>query len=194
MRWAVLVGGAGSNLAALLERGVGVELVVSHRAGVGALAIARAHRVPAAVLLPSRYPSREAYGEALRQAFDDAAIDAVAMAGFLRWLDAETVQAYRGRIFNVHPSLLPAFPGLHAIRQALAYGVRWTGVTVHLVDEGQDTGPVVAQEPVPVEPADTEESLAARIHAVEHRLYGDVLQAFERQRFFVSGRRAIWRP
>ncbi len=193
MRWAVLVGGTGSNLAALLDRGIDIGLVVSHRAEVGALVIARAHRVPAAVLLPSRYASREAYGADLRQTLENAAIDAVAMAGFLRWLDTDTVRSYRGRIFNIHPSLLPAFPGLHAIGQALVYGVRWTGVTVHLVDEGRDSGPVVAQEPVPVEPEDDEESLAARIHAVEHRLYGDVLQAFEQQRFFVCGRKVVWR-
>ncbi len=193
MKWAVLVGGRGSNLQALLDHGLEVALVVSHREGVGALAVATAHRVRSATLLPSRFPSRLEYGRALRQALDAAEVDAIAMAGFMRWLDAETVEAWAGRVFNIHPSLLPAFSGINAVAQALAHGVQWTGVTVHLVDQGQDSGPIVAQVPVPVMRGDTELRLAQRIHEAEHQLYGRVLKAYEDRNFELVGQRVIWR-
>lgn len=192
MRWAVLVGGQGTNLEALLRAGLSVDLVVSHRAGVRALAVAETHRVESQVLLPRAFPDRDSYGRALVSIFRERGIEAVALAGFMRWLDPGTVDAYRGRIFNVHPSLLPAFRGLNAVGQALAYGVAWTGVTVHLVDEGEDTGPIVAQEPVRVLDSDDEETLAARIHAVEHRLYPETLVAFEQGAFHLDGRRVRW--
>ena len=192
VRWAVLVGGTGSNLEALIQKGISVELVVSHKRQVRALEIARRHHIWHETLLPASYADRDAYGQALRRLLDGAKIDAIALAGFMRWLDPLTVETYRNRIFNIHPSLLPAFSGLNAVAQALAYGVGWTGVTVHLVDEGEDSGPIVAQEPVKVQPGDTEASLAERIHRVEHRLYGEVLQAFEHERFAVNGRRVVW--
>lgn len=189
MKWAVLVGGQGTNLEAILAAGLSVDLVISHRAGVRALAVADGYGVDREVLLPRDFPDRDRYGQALRARLGERGIEAVALAGFMRWLDPGTVDAYRGRIFNVHPSLLPAFAGLNAIAQALAYGVVWTGVTVHLVDEGEDTGPIVAQEPVPVLESDTEETLAARIHAVEHRLYPETLRAFEQGAWYLEGRR-----
>lgn len=192
MKWAVLVGGTGSNLAALLRHGLGVELVVSHRRGVLALEVAREYGVPTVTLLPNAYPSREAYGDALRAELVQAKVDAVALAGFMRWLDCETVNAWSGRIFNIHPSLLPSFSGLNAVAQALAHGVRWTGVTVHVVDEGEDSGPIVAQVPVPIHRNDTEETLSARIHRAEHALYGPVLKAYEAKGFEVQGRNVVW--
>ncbi|MBX5467769.1 MAG: phosphoribosylglycinamide formyltransferase [Firmicutes bacterium] len=189
MKWGVLVGGQGTNLRALLEAGIEVVVVVSHRQGVGALDIAARWGVPAIVLLPRDYPDRAAYGEALRSILADYRVEAVALAGFLRWLDPKTVAAYKNRILNVHPSLLPAFPGLDGVDQALAGGVRWTGVTVHVVDEGHDTGPIVAQCPVPVAPDDDPSRLAARVHAVEHRLFPAVVKAFDAGLIRVDGRR-----
>lgn len=188
MKWAVLVGGTGSNLRALLEHRVDVGVVISHRTGVGALEIADSFGVPWRVLTAREYPDRDHYGEVLRHALAEFDVNAIALAGFLRWLDDETVNRYRNCILNVHPSLLPAFPGLNAVQQALDYGVRCTGVTVHIVDEGQDSGPIVAQEPVAIEPDDTEESLLPRIHAVEHRIYPQAVRAFDQGLISISGR------
>ncbi|PSR33166.1 MAG: phosphoribosylglycinamide formyltransferase [Sulfobacillus benefaciens] len=179
MRWAVLVGGTGSNLRALLSEDVPVALVVSHRSGVGAIAIAEEFGVPVEVLTKREYPDRHDFDRELRQTLNRYDIDAIAMAGFLRWLTKETVDAFRGRIINIHPSLLPAFPGLHAIEQAYRYGVRWTGVTVHFVDEGQDTGPIIAQVPVRVDPGTSLGELETAIHKVEHDLYPKVVAALE---------------
>lgn len=179
MRWAVLVGGTGSNLAAILQSGFPVAVVVSHRKSAGALDIARRHGIPAEYLLPAQYPGRAEYDAALRRLLSRYEVEAIAMAGFLRWLHPETISAYPGRIVNIHPSLLPAFPGLNAVEQAYDHGVRWTGVTVHFVDEGHDSGPIIAQVPVPRHEHDRVEDLAARIHAAEHRLYPAVLKALE---------------
>lgn len=188
----MLVGGRGSNLAALLESGLDVRLVVSHRAQVGALDIAARAGVPARVLLPQRGMPRQEYDQELAAWLADSGIEAVVAAGYLRILTAPMVDRYAGRILNVHPSLLPAFPGLSAIEQALAHGVKMTGVTVHLVDAGLDSGPIVAQEPVPVLPGDTADTLAARIQAVEHRLLPAAAWALDQGRLRVTGRHVAW--
>lgn len=180
MRWAVLVGGAGSNLRAILESGFPVELVVSHRAGVGALDIAAQYQIPTRVILQRDFPQREAFDAELRRQLGEHAIERVAMAGFLRWLTPATIQHFDGAIVNLHPALLPAFPGLHAIERAYEAGVLWSGVSVHFVDEGQDTGPLVAQIPVPRLPQDSLEEFRTRIQAAEHRLYPRVLRAVDR--------------
>lgn len=194
MRWAVLVGGTGSNLAAILARRPAVEVgvVVSHRPGVGALAIADQAGVATEVLTAKGFPDRDAYGEALRAIFRRYGIQAVALAGFLRWLDAGTVAAFRGRVVNLHPSLLPAFPGLNAVRQALDWGVRVTGVTVHFVDEGHDSGPIIWQEAVRVGLDDDEASLTAKIHAVEHRIYPEVIGRLDQGRIRLLEGRRVW--
>lgn len=180
MRWAVLVGGTGSNLDAMLRANVPVSLVVSHRAEVPALGIAERYGVLAVVLDSKTIRNRERYDEALRKILDAHHIEAIALAGYMRWLTSETVAAYRGRIVNVHPSLLPAFPGMHALDQAYRHGVRWTGVTIHFVDEGQDTGPIIMQQPVPIPPGESQEALESKIHMAEHRLYPQVVWALER--------------
>jgi len=118
----------------------------------------------------------------------------VALAGFMRLLDPVVIRAFPWRILNIHPSLLPAFPGLHAQRQALEYGVRVSGCTVHLVDEGMDTGPIVLQAAVPVLPDDTEETLAARILKEEHRLYPEAIRLLATGRLKVEGRRVVILP
>lgn len=179
MRWAVLVGGTGSNLKALLAFGLRVDLVVSHRPGVGALDIAAEHGVPARVILPKDYADRLAYDQAVCACLEEFGIEAVAMAGFLRWLSPAVTARYRGAILNLHPSLLPSYTGLHAIERAFTDRVLWSGVTVHFVDEGHDTGPIVAQVPVPRLLEDTPADFERRIHQAEHHLYPRAIQAVD---------------
>ncbi|MGC8488658.1 MAG: phosphoribosylglycinamide formyltransferase [Clostridia bacterium] len=193
MRWAALVGGTGSNLRALIAAGCPIALVVSHRPGVGALDIADAAGIPHIVLDPRQHSGREAYDAALLDVLREADIEALVLAGFLRILTAPVVRAYAGRAVNVHPSLLPAFQGLHAVRQALDYGVRVTGVTVHIVDEGLDSGPIIFQEALTVHPDDDEETLSERIHAIEHRLLPAAVRLLDQQHLSVIGRQVYIR-
>jgi len=179
VRWAVLVGGTGSNLEAILKSGLPVHLVISHRAGVRALQIAEDYGVATRVILGKEYRDRDAYDEVLRRTLTEYAIDQVAMAGFLRWLTEATIQAFPGAILNLHPSLLPSYLGLEAIERAYRERVLWTGVSVHFVDEGHDTGPIVAQVPVPRWPNDALEDLKQRIHVAEHEIYPRVLHAVD---------------
>jgi phosphoribosylglycinamide formyltransferase-1 len=169
-RVVVLASGSGSNLQALLGHGEPIEVVrvVVDRPGAGALDRAAAAGVDGQVLDYGSFDDRTAWERDLRAVVAAADPDAVVLAGFMRLLGPETVR--RWPMLNVHPSLLPAFPGVRAVTQALAHGVKVTGVTVHLVDEGVDSGPIVAQEPVPVAADDTVASLHARIQPVEHEL------------------------
>jgi phosphoribosylglycinamide formyltransferase-1 len=191
-RVAVLASGEGTNLQALLDDpGVGprVALVVSDRPGARALERARRAGVRAELLDPAGFPDRDAHERALLALLAGARITHVALAGYMRVLGPAVVEAYRGRMLNVHPSLLPAFPGAHAVRDALAWGVKVTGVTVHLVDEEVDHGPIVFQEAVPVLEDDDEAGLLARLHEVEHRLYPAAVRALLEGRLEVRGRR-----
>jgi phosphoribosylglycinamide formyltransferase 1 len=185
----VLISGRGSNLEALLREGIPVSAVISNVAGAGGLAIAAQRGVPTTVVRHGDFPSREAFEEALGRAIDAHAPRLIALAGFMRVLTASFVRRYAGRLLNIHPSLLPAFPGLHPHRQALAHGVRVSGATVHFVDEGVDTGPIVLQAAVPVRPDDTEETLAARVLIEEHRLYPEAVRLFAEGRLQIRGRR-----
>lgn len=193
----VLVSGRGSNLQAILEAAerpgypARVVIVASDRERAPALGRAAAGGVPAVFLNPKDFTGPEAYEEALSALLVSHGVGLVCLAGFMRLLGVGFVRAWAGRIMNVHPSLLPAFPGLHAQRQALAYGVRVAGATVHFVDEGVDTGPIVLQSSIPVEPDDTEESLAARILVEEHRLYPEAVRLFAEGRLRIVGRRVI---
>jgi phosphoribosylglycinamide formyltransferase-1 len=191
-RIAVLVSGAGTNLQALLDDpavGPGIVLVVSDRPEAGALRRARARGVKTVVLEPSHYGSREAFDHALTALLEEEAIEFVLLAGYMRILGPEVVSHFRDRILNVHPSLLPAFPGAHAVRDALDWGVKVTGATVHLVDEQVDHGPIVLQEAVPVLPDDDEATLHARIQEVEHRLFPRAARLLVEGRLKVEGRR-----
>jgi phosphoribosylglycinamide formyltransferase-1 len=140
------------------------------------------------VFEPSAYPDRDAYTDAVRDALVARSVDAVVMAGYMRVLGASFFEAFPDRVLNVHPALLPAFPGAHAVADALAWGVKVTGVTVHLVDEEVDHGPIVLQEAVEVRDDDTPESLAPRAHAVEHRLLPAAVRALLEGRMLVEGR------
>jgi phosphoribosylglycinamide formyltransferase-1 len=164
----VLVSGSGTNLQALLDEGLPVAAVASSADGVRALERARAAGVPAAVFRLAEYPDRGARDGAMAAWLEDHGVRLAVCAGFMQLL----TPAFLSRLpaINVHPSLLPHFPGTRAIEDALAAGVEETGVTVHVVDEGVDTGPIVLQEAVPVLAGDTSESLRERLHAVEHRL------------------------
>jgi phosphoribosylglycinamide formyltransferase-1 len=173
-RIAVLASGAGSNLQALLDDpkvGPSIVLVVSDRPSAGALDRARARGVRAVALDRDRYGSRDEFDAALEGLLEQEGIEFVLLGGYMRILGPNMVNAFRDRILNVHPSLLPAFPGPHAVREALDWGVRVTGTTVHLVDEEVDHGPIVLQEAVLVLPGDDELSLHERIQEVEHRLF-----------------------
>lgn len=190
-RIAVLASGAGTNLQALLDDpivGPMVALVLSDRREAGALDRARHDGVVTIFLDPALHPGREAYGRALVDVLEAHDVDHLALAGFMRILSGPAVRAFEGRIVNVHPSLLPAFPGAGAVRDALAWGAKVTGVTVHLVDEEVDHGPIVLQEAVPVLPGDDEGSLHARIKEVEHRLYPLAVRLLAEGRLKVEGR------
>ena len=191
-RVAVLASGSGTNLQALLDDevvGPRIALVVSDRGGAGALDRAAAAGVKPLHLDPADHGSREAYDDALLDLLKTERVDLVCLAGFMRILSPDIVRFFEGRMLNVHPSLLPAFPGARAPRDALAWGVRVTGVTVHLVDEEVDHGPIVIQEAVTVEEDDDEASLHARIKRVEHRLYPRAARLWLEGRLRVEGRR-----
>lgn len=194
LRVGVLASGRGTNLQAILDASEAgevdatVEVVVSDVADATALERARTHDVPAEFVDPEGL-DREAHDRRVLEVLDVRDLDLVCLAGYMRILSAPFVARYRGRLVNIHPSLLPAFQGLHAQRQALEYGVRITGCTTHLVDEEVDHGPILLQAAVPVHPDDTEETLARRILAQEHVLYPRTIQLFAQDRVRVEGRR-----
>lgn len=195
LRVGVLASGRGSNFEALvkaIEAG-GVPAVmavlVSDRASAPVLEIARAHGIEALFIDPKQYPSREAHEKAIMAALDERGVRLVCQAGYMRILGPAYIEHFRGRALNIHPSLLPAFPGLHAQRQALEHGAKVTGATVHFADEGVDTGPIVLQSAVPVLPGDTEETLSRRILEVEHRIFPEAVRLFAEGRLVLDGRR-----
>ncbi len=195
-RVVVLLSGHGSNLQALLDAaadpafGARVVLVVSDRPDAYGLRRATQAGIPTAVVAPADHPDRAAFDEALREVVAAAEPDVVCLAGFMRILGKVFVHAFPDRIVNTHPSLLPAFRGAHAVRDALAYGVRLTGCTVHLVDEEVDHGPVLFQAAVPVADGDDETSLHERIKQEEHRLLPAAVRLVALGRVRVEGRQA----
>jgi phosphoribosylglycinamide formyltransferase-1 len=197
LRLAVLASGRGSNLGAILDAcrredfPARVVVVVSDREDAFALERARREGVEAVLVDPRTHRDRVAYDAALLEALERRRPGLVCLAGFMRLLGPTLVKAWAGRLLNIHPALLPAFPGLHAQRQALEYGVKVAGATVHFVDEGIDTGPVILQSCVPVRPDDTEEALSARILVEEHRLYPEAIRLFAQERLVITGRRVV---
>lgn len=190
-RLAVLASGTGTNLQALMDDAVvgpHVALVVSDRPEAGALQRARDRDVPIAVCRPQDHPDRAAHDRALRDLLRAEGIDCVALAGYMRIVGPELIAAFPERIVNLHPALLPAFPGMRSVADALEWGVKVTGVTVHLVDEEVDHGPIVAQEPVPVRPHDDLDSLLGRVHETEHRIFPMAVRALVEGRLKVDGR------
>jgi phosphoribosylglycinamide formyltransferase 1 len=190
-RIGVLASGEGTNLQALLDDPAlerQVALVVSDRVEAPALRRARDRGVPTIVVEPGGFDGRDSYDSALVAVLEDEHIDLVVLAGFMRVLGPALVHTYSGRIINVHPALLPSFPGTHGVSDALEYGVKVTGVTVHLVDEGVDTGPIILQEAVEIRDDDDRHSLEERIHDAEHRLLPRAVRAAVEGRISVDGR------
>jgi phosphoribosylglycinamide formyltransferase-1 len=196
----VLASGRGSNLQAILDAcarpgfPAHVAVVLSDRERAPALERARGAGVEALWVNPKDFGDRETYDLALVGELERRHVGLVCHAGWMRILSPAYVRAFAGRALNVHPSLLPAFPGLHAQRQALDHGAKVAGATVHFVDEGVDTGPIVLQAAVAIEPTDTEETLTARILVQEHRLYPEAIRLFAEGRLQIQGRRVIVLP
>ena len=186
LRLGVLVSGEGTNLQAILDAiakgslDAEVGVVLSNRSGVRALQRAEQAGVASECIPHGQFPSREDFDRRLVERLQAARAEWIVLAGFMRLLTPVFLEAFPSRILNIHPSLLPVFPGTKPIRDALDYGVKVTGCTVHLVDEGTDSGPIVGQQAVEVREGDDEVSLAARIHEAEHRLYVDTLIAISR--------------
>jgi phosphoribosylglycinamide formyltransferase 1 len=198
LRVGVLVSGRGSNLQALLDASASADypaevvVVISDRDRAAALDRARTAGVDALVVNPKDFADRESFDRALVRELTVRRVGLVCTAGFMRILSSAFTRAFSGRAMNIHPSLLPAFPGLHAQRQALDHGAKVAGATVHFLGDGAvDTGPIILQGSVPVHPDDTEDTLSARILTEEHRLYPEAVRLFAEGRLSVVGRRVL---
>ena len=198
MKIAVLVSGSGTNLQALIDHlhqdetsGVEIAVVISDRRKAYALTRAKKAGIPTCVVRVKHFPDRNAFDTEISRMLDKYEVELIVLAGFMKLFQPAFVQKYRNRIINIHPSLLPAFPGAHPVADTVAYGVKVSGVTVFFVDEGIDAGPIIAQVPVPVLDDDDEESLLARIHVEEHKLYLQVIRWYAAGKFEVVGRKVI---
>lgn len=193
----ILISGSGSNLQAIIDAieagkvNAMIRVVLSNREDSYGLVRARNHRLPTEVLDHRKFSSREAYDQAVVDILRARDVELVVLAGFMRLLSPVFVKAYSNRIMNIHPALLPSFPGLHVQRKAIEHGVRFSGCTVHFVNEECDEGPIIIQAVVPVFPDDTEESLSARILRQEHRIYPRAIQLYSEGRLRVAGRRVV---
>jgi len=199
-RIGVLLSGRGSNFEALAESvaagripNAEIVIVIGNREDAPGLEKARARGV-AARAMPSKGLEREAYDRQVVAVLQECRVDLVCLAGYMRMLSRHFVAAFPQRILNIHPSLLPAFPGLEAQRQALEHGVKFSGCTVHFVDENLDAGPIIVQAVVPVEDGDTPDTLAARILREEHRIYSEAVRIVLEGRYRIQGRRVLVNP
>ncbi|AZR74230.1 phosphoribosylglycinamide formyltransferase [Anoxybacter fermentans] len=200
IRLAVLASGSGTNLQAFIdaiksgELNAKIALVISDNPDAYALTRARKNKIPAYYVGREKFNSREDYELKMVKMIKEADADLVLLAGFMRLLSPVFLHHFPNRIMNIHPSLLPAFPGLDAQGQALEYGVKVTGCTVHFVDEGMDTGPIILQAAVPVYTGDTRDELAYRIQMEEHRIYPEAVRLYQAGRLKIDGRRVIILP
>ena len=190
----VLVSGRGSNLQAIIDRiengslSASIKIVISDIEGAYGLERARKHGIKTCFLDPKQSSSREDYDSRVVDVLNQEGVQLVVLAGFMRLLSPVLVRAFPLKIMNIHPALLPAFPGLHVQRKALEYGVKFSGCTVHFVDEGMDTGPIILQAVVPVLDDDTEGTLSARILEQEHKIYSQAIQLYAEDRLQIKGR------
>ena len=198
MKIAVLVSGSGTNLQTLIEQlhqdgtsGIDIAVVISDRKNAYALTRAQRAGIPTHVVSTQDYENRVDFDAEISRRIEQYAAELVVLAGFMKLFQPPFVQKYQNRIINVHPTLLPAFPGAHPVADTLAYGVKIAGVTVHFVDEGVDSGPIIAQTAVPVLDTDDEESLHNRIQAEEHKLYPEVIKWYAQGKLKVEGRKVI---
>ncbi len=196
-RIGILLSGRGSNFEALAEAAAAgripnaeVAIVISNREGAPGIEKARARGIETRVI-PSKGLQREEHDRQVVAVLKEKQVDLVCLAGYMRILSPYFVAEFRNRILNIHPALLPAFPGLEAQRQAVEHGVKWSGCTVHIVDENLDAGPIVAQAAVPVRDDDTPETLAARILVEEHRVYAEAVRIVLEGRYRIEGRRLV---
>lgn len=194
LRLGVLASGRGSNLQSILDNcrqgliPAEVAVVISDKPGAYALERATAAGIPAYTVEPKSYSSKDEYEQHIVTLLQEAGVQLVCLAGYMRLVGTSLLKAFPNQIMNIHPALLPAFPGLHGHRDALQYGVKVSGCTVHFVDEGMDSGPIILQAAVPVLDEDTEESLAARILEQEHRLYPEAIKLYAQGGLRVQGR------
>ena len=193
---AVLISGRGSNLQSIIDNvesgyipNANVSVVISDNKDAYGLERAMNHGINAVFIDPAAYQSKEDLDNALLDVLARSSTDVLLLAGFMRILGSDVINAYSNRIMNIHPALLPSFKGLNAQKQALEYGVKITGCTVHFVDEGMDSGPIILQKSVPVLDSDTEESLSERILAQEHIIFPEAVKLFAEGRLYVKGRR-----
>jgi phosphoribosylglycinamide formyltransferase-1 len=192
---AVLVSGSGSNLQSIIDAtengslSVEISVVLSNKEEAFGLTRAANHDIPTEFVDHREYGSREEFETRLIEVLDGYGVELVVLAGFMRVLTPHFVNHYHHRIMNIHPAILPSFPGTHGQKQAFDYGVRFTGCTTHFVDEGTDTGPIVLQAVVPVLPDDTEDSLSARILKEEHRIFPESLRLWSEDRLVIEGRK-----
>ena len=193
----VLISGSGTNLQSIIdaieakELDAKIQVVLSNRIDAYGLVRAKKHGIPVEVLDHKRFSSREAFDQAVVDILRAREVELVVLAGFMRLLSPVFVAAYSNRIMNIHPALLPAFPGLHVQKKAVEHGVRFSGCTVHFVNEECDEGPIIIQAVVPVFPQDTEESLASRILEQEHRIYPRAIQLYSEGRLRIEGRKVF---
>ncbi|MCX7982077.1 MAG: phosphoribosylglycinamide formyltransferase [Syntrophales bacterium] len=199
LKLGILVSGNGSNLQAIIdaiEQGLldaKIEVVISNNPEAYALRRCEKHGINYVILKHEDYTSREEFDRAMVSIMQHYEVELVVMAGFMRILTPEFIRAFPLRIMNIHPALLPSFPGLHGQKKAFDYGVKFSGCTVHFADEGVDTGPIIIQAVVPVYPDDTVDTLAARILKEEHRIYPQAIQWFAEGRLEVKGRKVFLR-
>lgn len=194
MRVAVFVSGSGSNLQAIIDASIPsieIALVFSNNPDAFALKRAENHSIPTLVVNHRDFKSREEFEGEILKHLEPLGIELIVLAGFMRILSPVLVRAYANRMINLHPALLPSFPGIHAARQAIEAGVKFTGCTVHFVDEGVDSGPIILQAVVPVEDGDDEDSLLQKIHAEEHRIYPEAIRLISEGRIKIEGKRVL---
>ncbi len=196
----VLASGSGSNLQSIIDNcesgklPVEIACVISNNVAAFALERARKHGIPALHIDHRIFTGREAYDAALVETLHEYGVELVVLAGFMRIITPVLLDAFPSAVMNIHPALLPAFPGIHAQRQAIDYGVKVSGCTVHFVDAGTDTGPIIIQAAVPVMEGDTEETLSARIVTEEHSIYPEAIRLFAEGRLKVEGRTVVVAP
>jgi phosphoribosylglycinamide formyltransferase-1 len=193
----VLVSGSGTNMQAIIDSieakrlDARIKIVISNNPNAYAIERAKKHQIPIFIIQDNHFPTREDCDKHLIGILKNHAVDLVVMAGFMRLLSPIFIKSFPMKIMNIHPALLPAFPGLHVQKKAVEYGVKFSGCTVHLVDEGIDTGPIIIQAVVPVHEDDTEETLVQRILKQEHRIYPQAIQLFAQGRLEIKGRKVI---
>ena len=198
MKIAVLASGGGTNLQALIDQlhqdensGIEIAVVISDRRKAYALTRAKEVGIPTYVVRVRDFPNRDAFDAEISKILEGCGVELIVLAGFMKLFQPTFVRKYRNRIINIHPSLLPAFPGAHSVPDTLAYGAKVSGVTVFFIDEGIDTGPIIAQASVPVFDDDDEESLFKRIHIEEHKLYPQVVRWCAAGKLEIVGRKVL---